>query len=345
MKKLLCFFLLFCNGYILLARGPVLVPQTVSSFLVKASKYQAIFNFSGTVLSPKGLEIKPEINGIVSNISKKEGQFVKKGTILLDLEDQVQQGELSQAQATLQLRENQYKRARLLYQHHDITKDDYEQAKSQYQIAKAQQDIKKAQLSQKHILAPFSGYLGLYKVSVGSYVNAGSEVVDLQLRQPMWVEFFLPESQSNLVKPGSVVLVRPFVDKKQTIKGTVIALDAKLNNNNKQRKVRIITDNKQNFLIPGASVEVQVTQLHAQGVVKIPQVALDMSYKGNFVFLLKAGKPKRIPVKIGARAEDWVIVLSGLKPGDIIVKDGIEKIKPGVKILVKPPSLGNKIVY
>lgn len=147
----------------------------------------------GSFVAVNGTDVTTEAGGIVTAIHFESGQTVQKGAPLVTLDAANERAELKRMQAQADLAELNRARREKLYKLEALSKSDYDAVLTELNAARAAVDAQAARLAQKEIRAPFSGELGLRRVNVGQYLNAGSPVVSLQSLDPIDIDFSLPE--------------------------------------------------------------------------------------------------------------------------------------------------------
>src|SRR5690606_24662116 len=157
----------------------------------------------GTLRSEDSVVLRPEITGRITEINFSEGGKVKKGQVLIRLDDSVTKAQLQQAQANLSLANSQYRRAIELGKQGFISKQARDESASQLKVQQAAAALAQANLDKTVILAPFDGLIGLRNVSVGDYVSPGAELVPIESIDPLKVDFRIPEQYLGQVKEGS----------------------------------------------------------------------------------------------------------------------------------------------
>lgn len=320
------------------AKGMQMPPSFVETSTVALSNRQQQVAATGTLTAIPGIVIKPEISGRVTKVYFKSGDTVKKGAPIIEIYPDIIKAELAQAEATLQLTKLNYDRSVQLYKSHDVSKADNDKATADYNSAKARVEQAKAQLSQTTIVAPFNGRLGLSQINIGDFVSSGTEIVNLQSMDPIYVDFSIPEVYISKVATGQDVKVRTDAYPGVTFIGKVEALESAINQANRTLMLRASIPNKDGKLIPGTFVEVSVLVNVEQQAIEIPQTAVVFSPEGNFVYKVIDGKASKAIVTLGDRDADKVVVKNGLVAGDVIITSGQLKVQDGAPVMVAPPS-------
>jgi membrane fusion protein, multidrug efflux system len=169
-------------------RGPV----PVEAAEVKVAPAEVTTEAVGTLSSNESVLLKPEVAGRIASINFEEGRPVKAGQVMIELDALVEKAQLIEAQAQLELATANLERARELRRSNAGTQRALDEAQAQQRTATASVDLAKARLAKLTLLAPFDAVAGLRRVSVGEFVTAGDELVNLEQIQPLKVDFRIP---------------------------------------------------------------------------------------------------------------------------------------------------------
>lgn len=342
-KILLSLFLLTLTivGFAQNTQGP---PATlVTAITAKTQPWQPHINSVGTLLAEQGIMIKPEVAGRVTNIHFKSGSEVEKGTLLIELNPEILAGSFEAAKAALKLATLNFNRTQNLFKQNTTSKSEFDKAAADLQSAQGEYEKAKGLLDQSMIRAPFTGTLGLRLVSVGDYVTAGQDLVNLQKMSPMLVDFAVPETYANLLKIGQPVDITPDSENQKTHKGTVRALDSKIDPVTRLLTVRAEIPNDDHQLTPGAFVDIDLFLGKTKPTMILPKIAVVYDDQGAFVYKVINDKAKKVYVKLGTILDDDIIVLDGVDDKDVIVTTGQDKIREGSLVsIAKSPSQPTK---
>ncbi|MBU2534139.1 MAG: efflux RND transporter periplasmic adaptor subunit, partial [Alphaproteobacteria bacterium] len=228
----------------------------------------------GTIRSNEAVIIRPEIDGRITEIGFEEGRPVNKGDVLFRLDSSVPRAELAEAQAKLALTKGNYARTKPLAARGHSTTEALERTLAEMQSAEARVKLFEARLEKTEIPAPFDGIVGLRHVSVGDYVAAGKDLVNLENIDPIKVDFRLPERYLRIVKPGGMVQLRADALPGQTFDGKIYAIDPRIEPGGRSIAVRAKLSNEERMLRPGLFVRVQLIIDHRQQAIVIPEEAI-----------------------------------------------------------------------
>ncbi len=284
----------------------------------------------GTILSNEEVEIRSEISGKVEKIYFKEGGHVRKGEVLLKINDAEPQAQLTRGQYRQALAEQDAERRHQLFEKKLASQEEYDLAANQLNIVKADLQIIQAQIAKTEIRAPFDGTIGLRYVSEGSYISPTTRITTLQDFNPVKVDFTIPEKYAAAVKKGDKIgFTVEGVSRK--FEGTVYAVEAKIDPATRTLHLRAQSPNPEGVLIPGAFANVEVV-FQEKETLTIPSFALIPDLKGQRVLLYKNGKAELQSVEIGTRTDERVEITQGVQSGDTLITSGILQLRPGMAV-------------
>ncbi|HEY6086389.1 MAG TPA: efflux RND transporter periplasmic adaptor subunit, partial [Burkholderiaceae bacterium] len=182
----------------------------------------------GTLSSRQSVMLRPEVSGRISRIGFSDGQRVRRGQVLVQLDDTLQSAQLRQSEAQAGIANTNLQRNKELVSQNFVSQSVVDQSAAALEVAMAQVALSKAQLERMKIVAPFDGVAGIRSVNVGDYVKDGADLVNIEDTSQVWVDFRLPERYVAQLKPGQAVEVSPDAMPGRTFRGRVDALDSQL---------------------------------------------------------------------------------------------------------------------
>lgn len=298
----------------------------------------------GSLRAAQTVIVRPEVSGRIVKIGFADGARVKRGQLLVQLDATLQAAQLQQAQAQASIARTNLQRSRELQAQNFVSQSAVDQNAAALEVAEAQVALAKAQLSRLAILAPFDGVAGIKGVALGDYLKDGADIVSLEDRSRMWVDFRLPERFVGRTQPGQPVEItldalpgRPYV-------GKVEALDSLVDANGRSLLVRARVDRPGSELKSGMFARARIVFAVRDRALVVPEEALVP--QGGKQFIVKAvraapsgaapaeangeAKPalvsQRLEAKLGARIAGKVEILEGLQPGDLVVTAGQARV-------------------
>ena len=313
-------------------------PASVAVTEVRTESWQPRLNAVGTVSATQGVFVTTEVAGIVREILFASGQKVKKGAVLVRLEDSVDKADLRGLQAERDLARIKFDRLAKLLKDKSVSQSDYDEAKAELDSAEAKVASKRALIDKKSIRAPFDGALGIRSVDVGEYLAPGARLVPLQALDPVYVDFYLPERHFAQLYGGQSVEVRVTARPGQVFRGEITAINPGVDESTRSIQVQATLANREQLLRPGMFAEVGVLLPRRDEVVTLPRAAITYTPYGDSVFLAveKDGQllTERRQVTTGVVQEGRVEILTGVQPGDQVVLAGQVKLRSGQAVQI-----------
>jgi membrane fusion protein, multidrug efflux system len=287
----------------------------------------------GSLRSRQGVTLRPEVSGRIASFGFAEGQRVRRGQLLVQMDDTLQRAQLQQAQAQASIARTQLQRNRELVAQNFVSQSAVDQSAASLEVADAQVALAQAQLARMRIVAPFDGQSGIRLVNLGDYVKDGADLVNLEDTSQVFVEYRLPERDLARVTPGLPVQVAVDALPGRTFEARIEALDAQVDADGRSLLVRARLDNREGVLRPGMFARTTTVLAVRDGALVVPEEALVPM--GGKQYLIKVvdgpnGKvSQRIEARIGIRVPGRAEVLEGLKEGDTLVIAGQARLMRG----------------
>ena len=312
-------------------------PAVVAAAEVMSENWQPVLESVGSLVAVNGIDVSTEVNGIVSEIVFTSGQPVKQGDVLIKLDDSVDVAALEALRAEQKLAEIQFKRSKDLFRKKVISKSEFDEAEARFDAAKARVRQQEAILKRKVIRAPFAGLAGIRIVDLGEYVEAGNAIVSLQVLDPIFVDYTLPERYLTRIKPDQTVNIQLDALPGKVFSGEVSAVNSGVDTGTRTLKVRATLSNSEGIMRPGMFAEVKTITGEASPVLTIPRTAISFNTYGNFVFVInqsdKGMSVKRTAVELGESREGRVVV-KNLQAGTQVVRAGLVKLRDGAPVKI-----------
>jgi len=318
-------------------------PEAVTTIVAKQEVWPATLSVVGTMNAIHGVTVSADLPGTVDKINFDSGKWVKEGEVLVQLDTRQERAQLAAMQAQQDLAKINYDRMRQLVDEGVISRQDYDKAMADQRQTEANTAEIRATIDRKTIRAPFSGVLGIRQVNLGQYLAAGNPIVPLQSLDPIYVNFNVPQQEVGRMQPGRTVRITSDNLPSASFTGKVNAIDSVVDQSTRNVQVQAIMSNPGGKLHPGMFVQVEVGVGQQSTVFPLPASAISYAPFGDSVFVVSdlkspTGESYRGVhqqfVKVEGSRGDQVGVVSGLKPGDVVVTSGVFKLRNGAAIAV-----------
>ncbi|WP_437560072.1 efflux RND transporter periplasmic adaptor subunit [Acidithiobacillus sulfuriphilus] len=325
-----------------LAHMPVPV-VSVSTSQVAEQEWHPEVTAVGSFAAIQGVEVTPQMGGAITAIHFHSGQYVKAGTLLLQIDNSNQLAQLANDEAQQRLAQINLRRTRELIATKAASQSQLDSAVATYQSAVATVKNDRATLAKLAIRAPFSGYLGVRQVDLGQYIIPGTAMVDLQSWDPLYVNFTVPQSDFARIHMDTPVQVEVDSYPGQRFSGRITALGSAINTATRQIDVQATVPNPKTILRPGMFGNVTVIEKRQEKVLTVPASAITYNTFGDFVYVVEKktvnGKEGQVAiqriVKTGTQRGSEVQILSGLQPGELVVTAGQIKLREGSPVEIR----------
>jgi membrane fusion protein (multidrug efflux system) len=301
----------------------------------------------GSLRSRQSVVLRPEVSGRVTQINFRDADRVRRGQLLVQLDDQLPLAQVKQAEAELSIARANHKRNTELVEEKFIAQRAVDESAANMQVAEAKLSLARATLARLKIIAPFDGVAGIRNISVGDYLKDGADIVNIEDLDAMYVDFRLPERFQTKIRPGQTALVDLDALPGQGFTAVIQAVDPLLDANGRSVGVRGCIDNRQLQLRPGMFARVTPVFGVRDDAKVIPEEAIVPQGGRQFVWKLVDGPDQdtriaqRVEVKVGIRQPGKVEVVEGLSPGEVVVTAGQQRIqKDGTPVRVLDLSKG-----
>ncbi len=289
----------------------------------------------GTARANEAIDVTAKISNRIAAIRFNEGQAVRRGEVLVELDGTQAAADLAQAQAALAESKSNYDRSVGLISTKALSPSQLDQIEATLKANQAKVEAAASRLGDTVVRAPFDGQVGLRRVSVGSLVNPGTIMTTLDDTSRIKVDFSVPEAQMSVVHPGLTIRAATTAYPGRSFDGTVATVDTRVDPVSRAFGVRAIVPNAEGLLKPGMFLTVRIVESSKDAVV-VPEQALLPEEGKQFVYVVVSGKADKREIRIGRRRPGEVEVVDGLAAGESIVTEGADKLRPGASVQAAP---------
>lgn len=295
----------------------------------------------GSLRSRRGVVLRPEVSGRITRLNFIDGQRVRKGQVLVQFDDQLPQAQIQQSQAELSIAQANQKRNQELVAQNFISQRSLDESAANLQVAQAKLALARATAARLKIVAPFDGIVGIRQVNVGDYLKDGSDIVNIEDIDAIYVDFRLPERFQSKVRRGQTAALDIDALPGRAYTAQIQAIDPLIDANGRSIGIRGCIDNRALQLRPGMFARVNTVFGVRDNASVIPEEAIVPQGGKQFVIKLldgpseKTRTTRRVEVKVGLRSPGKVEILQGLTPEDTVVRTGQQRIqKDGTVVTV-----------
>jgi membrane fusion protein (multidrug efflux system) len=306
-------------------------PPLVTVSRVKKDQVYDTVEALGTAQANESVTINAKVTDTVRHVNFSDGDFVEAGAVLAELTNQEEEASLAEARANLDDAENELRRQEDINSRGLGSKSTLDTARSRVAAQQARYNSVIARLKDRLILAPFSGLLGFRQVSPGTMVSPNTAVTTIDDISTIKLDFTVPESFLAAMVPGSRVIAQSVSYPGRNFEGVVKTVGSRIDPITRAATVRAHVRNADRSLRPGMLLTVQV--LTAQHVaLVVPESAVFQVQNRAYVYRVEDYVAHQLQVEVGGRRFGTAEVLSGLQEGDLIVIEGIVKLREGIRV-------------
>lgn len=299
----------------------------------------------GTLQSNENVEIMSTVTELVTKVNFDDGQRVKKGDVLVEMDASEEIAERTEEQSRINEAQRQADRLKSLVKRDVASTSALDERKRELQTAQARLQAIQARINQYTLRAPFDGVVGLRNISVGTLALPGARVATLDDDSVMKLDFSIPEVFIATLQSGIAVQARTGVYPDDTFEGTIASVDTRINPVTRAVVARALLKNDQRKLKAGMLMRVVVNKNPRQAIV-IPEESLISRGEQHFVMVIDKKEQKTVVrqqlVELGARRKGDIEILSGLEEGQQIVTHGTVRVKSGSQVIIKGVENNNE---
>ena len=307
---------------------------------IELAQDRVVVRAVGTGDAHKSAAIHPSVSGEVTAVLFKAEQRVRKGAVLVRLDDQHQKLAVRLTRVALRKAKRDVARLEKLAASGHASRARLDAAQTELESASVRHAQAEADLADRTIVAPFPGVVGLTDINAGDRVSDDTMIATLDDRSTILVDFNLPEDYAARVRLGDTVTVRPSTTPERRIEGTIFAMGSRIERISRSLKVRAKIANPDETIRPGTSFEVELT-FNGRDYPIVREIAVLWSRDGAYLWRATAGKAEKVFVKLVRRNSGRILIDGPLKPGDLVVVEGVQGLRAGQRLDPKPFGRGD----
>jgi membrane fusion protein (multidrug efflux system) len=285
----------------------------------------------GTANSNEAVSLTAKVTNIVTAIRFTDGQSVKAGEVLVELDRAQVSADLDAAVAAYEESRSQFKRSQELMATRLVSQSQYEQLDATMKANAARAAAARARLADTYIRAPFAGRVGLRRISPGSLISPGTVITTLDDSSSIKVDFAVPESNLGELRVGQTVATHAAAWPGRKFSGRVISIDSRVDAGTRAVTVRALVPNADHALRPGMFLNVALSS-DRRSALLIPEEALVPEQARQFVYVLADDHVTKREVTLGRREPGVVEITAGLAAGERVVVEGTLKLRDGAEV-------------
>ncbi len=315
---------------------------TVTATEVESTQWQPRLRAVGNVQAVQGVIVNNEVAGQVNRILFESGDQVTAGQALVQLDTEVDEAALVGLKASLNLARLQLDRNQKLLRDRAVSQGDVDELNARVAQSLAQVREKEALIRKKTILAPFDGQLGIRRINLGQFLDAGSAIAELEALDPVYVDYSLPERQLSEIEVGQPIEVKVQAYAERVFAGRIQAISPAVNRETRNIQVRALVPNPERLLLPGMFAKIETLLAVREEVLTLPRQAIAFNTYGDSVFVIETNGDgedaelvvQRRQVKTGAVRDQEVEIVDGLERGERVVLAGQVKLRNGASVQI-----------
>lgn len=314
-------------------------PLPIDYVPVKRQEITRTIEAVGTAQANEAVTITAKATGLVERINFQEGQQVKSGSILVELDAAESSANISALRAARDGAKLAYDRARQLIETKAVAQARVDELSKAYEGAEARLRAEQAKFSDSVIRAPFSGKLGLRKVSLGALVRPGDVITTLDDTTVIKLEFEIPETVLSGVAIGNRVVATASALPGKTLEGTVATIDSRVDPTTRAVRVRAMIANPEDVIKPGMFMTVAMSIGKVSDAIMVPEEALLAQGGEQFVFVIRDGRATRTRVTVGQRLPGLAQITNGLHGDEQVAVTGLQQLRDGARVRPSTPPV------
>lgn len=324
----------------------------VSVYEVKVEDFPWDAEYQAQASGSRAVEVRARIEAIITKRLYNEGDYVKEGQQLFQLDRDVYEARMEAAQAQYVNAEREWRRVRPLYEKNAVSQKERDSARAAYETAKADLQLAQINLDYCQVTSPVSGYSSKEIYTPGNLVSNNSLLTYVNQTEPMYIDFSIAapermlrqqlnrEGRLKFPEDGHYVAKLRLLDGRMyNGEGTIQFIDSKVQPATGVIQARAVFSNQNGEIMPGQYVRIYMTGDILNNAILIPQKCVAHTARGDSVMVVdKEDVVSIVPIDIAVTVGDRYLITKGLSGGERIISEGMVKARPGAKVKVVPAA-------
>lgn len=296
-----------------------------------------IVNSVGDGRAVRSVAIRADATGRIVDIGYPPGSFVEAGSVIFGLDDEAERIARDRAELVLSDARDEFERLSQLEGSGAVTAVRYREAELALKTAELSAREAAFDLERRVIRSPISGWIGIFEIEVGDRVSAQDSLAVITDRSELLIEFRVPERVIGQIATGMRVPIVPLAARSMRLEGVISAIDNQVDRTSRTLRVQATVPNADDLLRDGMAFSVSL-ELPGVTLPSVDPLAIQWSSDGSFVWAVREDKAVRVPVVIRERSSETVLVEAELAPGELVVTEGVQTLRPGAEVSVVGPE-------
>jgi len=291
----------------------------------------------GSARAARSVILSAEVGGRIMALNVASGDYVEAGTVVAELDDEA--ARIALDRASLVADDARATRDRIAQLQASGSATDLQMREAELALQTADLARREAEfdLGQHRVIAPISGWVGILAADVGNQISANDEITRIDDRSSLIVDFRVPERIVSSLAPGDALAATPLAEPDREIAGTIEALDNRVDEASRTLLVRAAIGNADDRLRPGMAFLISLA-FAGDSHPAVDPLAIQWGSDGAFVWAVRDAKALRLPVRILQRGTDAVLIEAEFLPGDLVVTEGVQALRPGADVAAQPSA-------
>lgn len=296
-----------------------------------------IVNSVGDGRAVRSVAIRADATGRIVDIGYPPGSYVEAGSVIFGLDDEAERIARDRAELVLSDARDEFERLSQLEGSGAVTAVRYREAELALKTAELSAREAAFDLERRVIRSPISGWIGIFEIEVGDRVSAQDSLAVITDRSELLIEFRVPERVIGQIATGMRVPIVPLAARSMRLEGVISAIDNQVDRTSRTLRVQATVPNADDLLRDGMAFSVSL-ELPGVTLPSVDPLAIQWSSDGSFVWAVREDKAVRVPVVIRERSSETVLVEAELAPGELVVTEGVQTLRPGAEVSVVGPE-------